>query len=158
MPDVSPTLRAEVRSRAKYCCEYCLTPELVSLIGHEIDHIIAVKHGGQTLSANLSLCCALCNKHKGTDIASIDPYTSELVRLFNPRLDRWSDPFELQALQLAGQTAIGRFTATASMEPERAAERAGVDDSGWPVLLVAPTRKTRHSGGMDRRFRLPALR
>jgi len=110
MPEVSSALRSEVRARGGYRCEYCLTPELVSLIEHEIDHIIATKHGGQTHSANLALCCALCNKHKGTDIASIDPDTGELVRLYNPRLDHWSDHFELEGLQLIGRTAIGRVT------------------------------------------------
>jgi len=72
MPDISAALRGEVRLRAGNRCEYCLTPEIVSLMGHEIDHIIAVKHGGQTGLTNLALCCAVCNKHKGTDIASID--------------------------------------------------------------------------------------
>ena len=45
MPDVSAALRTQVRDRAKRRCEYCLVPESVTLIEHEIDHIIAVGAG-----------------------------------------------------------------------------------------------------------------
>jgi 5-methylcytosine-specific restriction endonuclease McrA len=47
MADVSAALRAEVRSRAQLRCEYCLALESLTLVGHEVDHIIAVKHGGR---------------------------------------------------------------------------------------------------------------
>jgi len=53
-----------------------------------------VKHGGQTIEENLALCCALCNRYKGSDIASIDPETGLLTLLFHPRLDRWGKHFE----------------------------------------------------------------
>jgi hypothetical protein len=46
-------------------------PETLALVPHETDHIIATKHGGETSSADLALCCTLCNKYKGTDLASI---------------------------------------------------------------------------------------
>ncbi|HEY7386986.1 MAG TPA: HNH endonuclease signature motif containing protein [Bryobacteraceae bacterium] len=82
MPEISAALRAEVRSRARERCEYCLVPETIALIRHEVDHVIASKHGGETCFENLALCCALCNKHKGTDLTSIDPATGELQRLF----------------------------------------------------------------------------
>jgi hypothetical protein len=49
MPEISAALRAEVRSRAKGRCEYCLVPESLTLVTHEVDHIIAAKHGGATL-------------------------------------------------------------------------------------------------------------
>jgi hypothetical protein len=32
---------------------------------------------------------------KGSDIASLDPLTGELVPLFNPRRDSWPDHFRL---------------------------------------------------------------
>ena|SRR5437867_5410487 len=66
MPDIGAALRTEVRSRAQLRCEYCLSLESLTLAGHEVDHIIAVKHGGDTVAENLALCCTLCNKHKGT--------------------------------------------------------------------------------------------
>src|ERR1051325_8527843 len=56
MSDVGAALRAEVRLRARRRCEYCLVPDSMTLAGHEIDHIIAIKHGGGTGSENLALC------------------------------------------------------------------------------------------------------
>ena len=75
MSDVSASLRARIRAWANRKCEYCLAPESLTLLEHEIDHIIALKHGGETIADNLALCCTLCNKHKGSDIASLDPET-----------------------------------------------------------------------------------
>jgi hypothetical protein len=74
-------LRRQVYERAKGCCEYCLIPDTATFTSHEIDHIIAEKHGGRTKSENLALSCAACNKYKGTDLASIDPETEEIVAL-----------------------------------------------------------------------------
>jgi len=95
MPDVRAAVRTEVRRRARYRCEYCLVPESLALVGHEIDHIIAAKHGGGTSVENLALCCALCNRHKGSDLVSIDPETGATERLFHPRRDSWHEHFEL---------------------------------------------------------------
>jgi len=41
-------LRRLVYERAGDCCEYCLTPEAAAFASHEIDHMIAEKHGGAT--------------------------------------------------------------------------------------------------------------
>src|SRR5579883_3140247 len=42
-------------------------------------HAIAQKHGGPTEAENLALSCALCNKNKGSDIASLDSVTEGLA-------------------------------------------------------------------------------
>ena len=68
----------------KATSEYCLISEAVSFAKHQIDHVIAEKHGGQTVEENLALSCTLCNKYKGSDIASIDNKTGEIFPLFNP--------------------------------------------------------------------------
>jgi len=54
---------------------------------HEVDHVIAEKHGGLTEPDNLALSCTLCNKHKGSDLTSIDPETGDIVPLYHPRKD-----------------------------------------------------------------------
>ncbi|MCP4344762.1 MAG: HNH endonuclease [Desulfobacterales bacterium] len=77
---ISAALRRTVYGRG--CCEYCLIPETAVLAVHEIDHIIAQKHGGLTETDNLALSCAICNKHKGSDLASIDQVTGELAALY----------------------------------------------------------------------------
>lgn len=60
--------------------------------------------------SNLAFACAHCNGHKGTDIAGIDPMTSLLVPLFNPRTDRWADHFRWDGPLLVGRTSTARAT------------------------------------------------
>ena len=109
---VSASLRRTVCDRANGCCEYCLILEILALSSHQVDHIIAEKHRGETVESNLALYCSLCNKNKGSDIASIDPETGEVVRLYNPRKDRWADHFQLQTESgtIEPLSAIGRVT------------------------------------------------
>ena len=91
MTYIPVALRRLVHERAGGACEYCLVPEAMTFAPHEVDHIVAQKHGGATDADNLALSCALCNMHKGSDLASIDPETGEVVPLFHPRRQRWSD-------------------------------------------------------------------
>ncbi len=110
MSYVSPALRRLVRERANGACEYCGTPEELTFSGHDVDHVVALKHGGWTGEDNLALSCATCNQHKGTDIASFDAEMKTIVPLYNPRQDRWSDHFELIEDRIVGRTATGRTT------------------------------------------------
>ena len=88
-----PSLRDQVRQRAKSRCEYCQLPQTCTVLPHEIDHILAQKHRGQTSLENLCLACAQCNASKGSNIASYDPVTRELTSLFNPRTHIWTEHF-----------------------------------------------------------------
>ena len=111
MSDVVPAaLRRFVRRQAKRRCEYCLLHDTDATVPHEPDHIIARKHRGATAAENLAWACAACNGQKGTDIASIDPETEELVRLFNPRQEDWSMHFRLEGAAIVPLTGIGRVT------------------------------------------------
>jgi hypothetical protein len=75
-----------------------------------MDHIIAEKHGGQTVESNLALACTHCNAHKGPNIAGLDNATGEITRLFHPRIDVWEEHFLFRGLFLEGRTAVGRAT------------------------------------------------
>jgi hypothetical protein len=107
---ISHNLRQAVRERAKGRCEYCLIHQDFSIYSHEIDHIIAVKHGGETTSENLALSCLPCNRHKGSDFATLNPKNGEIIRLFNPRLQIWNEHFILQDAEIIGITLIGEAT------------------------------------------------
>ena len=108
---VSAEIRHIVVERANGRCEYCLLHQRdAALFDHEIDHIIAEKHRGQTTDDNLALACFECNRYKGSDIASIDPQTNELTALFNPRQQIWTDHFVLEDARIVPLTAIGRVT------------------------------------------------
>ncbi|OKH38751.1 HNH endonuclease [[Phormidium ambiguum] IAM M-71] len=122
---ISAALRRLVRERANYACEYCLIPEMAVLVPHEVDHVIAEKHGGQTDETNLALACTICNKYKGSDLASIDPSNGEIVRLYQPRHDRWYNHFQLKEGEIITLNAIGRVTVRLLQmnRPERVEER-----------------------------------
>lgn len=107
---ISVALRGIVRERAGSLCEYCLLPESETYFPFEPDHIIALKHDGLTEAANLANSCFECNRLKGTDVASVDPESGSIVRLFHPRRDRWSDHFELREGLIVPKTDVGRVT------------------------------------------------
>jgi len=118
-------LREMVRQRAKGRCEYCLTPEVLAFALHQVDHIVAEKHGGPTLEENLALCCIACNQFKGTDFSSVDPFTRGRTPLFDPRKHQWRQHFRLDGPHIRPLTDIGRATARLLHfnDPERVAER-----------------------------------
>jgi hypothetical protein len=85
-------------------------PAEFSDLPHVIDHIRAKQHGGETSDENLAHCCGFCNRHKGPNLAGIDPRTGRLTRLFNPRSDRWERHFFWRGSTVQALTAIGRVT------------------------------------------------
>ena len=109
-PRIPPSLRYLVAERAQACCEYCLLHEDERPDTHHVDHVIPITHGGQTVSENLAYACAECNRFKGTDFAAIDQMTGATVPLFNPRIHRWSEHFDLNGARIAGVTVTGRVT------------------------------------------------
>jgi hypothetical protein len=99
-----------VRMRADNRCEYCLLHQEYSDLTHHIEHIVARQHLGADTIDNLALACQRCNLHKGPNLAGFDPLTGELVQLFHPRRDRWSEHFQLEGVRLEALTAVGRAT------------------------------------------------
>ncbi len=98
-------LRAFVRERAGNRCEYCqIHQDQDPFFTFPVDHIIARQHSGKTVPENLCLSCYRCNRHKGPNIASIEPDTNEIVRLFHPRKDDWSEHFSWRGILLVGLT------------------------------------------------------
>lgn len=104
------TLRRVVWNRARGRCEYCRLPQADTSLPLEVDHIRAKKHRGQSTADNTCLSCAYCNSAKASNVAGYDPVTDELVPLFNPRIDKWSDHFEWSGAKLKGKTKTGRAT------------------------------------------------
>ena len=103
-------LRARVVARARESCEYCLVHADYATFDHEIDHVIALQHGGMTEVDNLAYACAQCNRFKGSNVATVDPETGDAVPLFNPRFQKWDEHFALDGAVIVPLTAIGRAT------------------------------------------------
>lgn len=108
---IGAEMRRSTIARAGERCEYCLIRESDTFFGCEVDHIISVKHGGSSDSNNLAYACMFCNRQKGSDLGSIVWRTGELVRFFNPRVDRWMDHFALEGARIDPLTDIGEVTA-----------------------------------------------
>ena len=121
-------VRLTVRLRARDVCEYCLLPTSGEF---HVDHIIpgavwaayvagriralppaGAMRGPEHLD-NFAWCCAFCNVAKAQQVA----YRTgrRLVRLFNPRRDRWSEHFTFfhSYLIIRGITPVGRATQVA---------------------------------------------
>ncbi|HKI20105.1 MAG TPA: HNH endonuclease signature motif containing protein [Isosphaeraceae bacterium] len=107
---VSNDLDRRVRQRAKGFCEYCRLPQAFDPWAFHVDHVIANQHGGKSQLNNLALACSRCNRNKGPNIAGFDKYNSEIVRLYHPRRDKWTDHFRWRGPRLLGLTPFGRVT------------------------------------------------
>lgn len=131
--DISSLMRSRIRDRAGGRCEYCLLHEEDAWEPHQPDHIIARKHRGLTELENLAWTCAVCNRYKGSDVASIDSVTGRVIRLLHPRRDRWTRHFRLDGVQIVPQTSVGRV---ASTESNRSDPGTRGSSSQWVISTV----------------------
>jgi HNH endonuclease len=112
---IPKALRARLAEQARYRCGYCLSAEQIVGLAMEVDHLIPQILGGLTVEENLWLACSACNAFKGCRISALDPESSQMVRLFNPREQSWEEHFRWveSGAQIAGRTAVGRATTKA---------------------------------------------
>ena len=109
---ISATVRKRIRDRAGGVCEYCHYPDHACYAPFHCDHCLSRSGGGLTLARNLAWACPYCNGSKGGDAGGFDPATRKTVRLFNPRVDRWTEHFQWAkgGLLIHAITAQGRAT------------------------------------------------
>lgn len=139
MTYIPADLRREVIARAGNCCEYCLLSQMDVFFRFEVDHIVSIKHDGQTASDNLCLSCPDCNAFKGSDIASADPTTGNATFLFDPRLQDWRDHFRLNGAIIEPLTPEGRVTVFLLRlnYPDRVTDRKELLEFGRYPCMVA---------------------
>lgn len=108
-------IRRQVIERAAALCEYCRTPQRLSPITFEIDHVLPRSLAGATELNNLCLACSTCNGAKHVRTRARDPTSRRTVDRFNPRRHRWERHFEWSNdwSHIVGKTAIGRATVVA---------------------------------------------
>lgn len=67
---VAAATRRLVRQRAGHTREYCRTRQLDEpFTTYQIEHVIALQHGGTDADDNLALACSHCNLQKGPNLA-----------------------------------------------------------------------------------------
>jgi len=105
-------LRKLVIEQANGRCEYCLVHQDDSPFTHHLDHLIALKHGGQTIESNLALACLDCNRTKAL---TLQPLTRRMALLFPSSIPapkpgasilRWKAPESPGRRPLAGLLQI----------------------------------------------------
>jgi len=106
-------LRKLTIDRAADRCEYCGLAQAGQEATFHIDHVVPIASGGPTDAENLALACVSCSLRKGARESVHDPESGELVPVFNPRADTWSEHFRWDGLQLLGTSAVGRATIAA---------------------------------------------
>jgi len=103
--------RSKVRSRARHRCEYCrLHEDDLSLFAFHVDHVLPTKHGGGDDPKNLAWACHYCNLSRSSNLSGRDGVTGRIVRLFNPRRQRWARHFGWNGALAVGLTSCGRAT------------------------------------------------
>jgi hypothetical protein len=107
---ISEKLRLDLALSANFRCEYCRVHEDDLFFSFQIDHIISIKHGGETEPYNLAYSCSMCNQNKGSNLGTYLPDSKRLVRLFHPRNDSWNTHFEINEGEIIGKTRIGLAT------------------------------------------------
>lgn len=109
---VSKEIKQIVRERAVYLCEYCHSSERLSASRFTVDHVVPKSLGGSDETGNLALACRRCNERRYNFISGIDPTTQDVVPIFNPRTQKWSEHFAWaeQGIAITGMTSTGRAT------------------------------------------------
>jgi len=77
---ISEHVRQFVITRAKHRCEYCKIFATYAFLSFHIEHIISIKHGGQSTKDNLAYSCPICNLNKGSDIATFLSSKTQPIR------------------------------------------------------------------------------
>jgi len=105
-------LRREIETQFNRCCAYCHTAERLVAATFEVEHIVPLAAGGETVLANLCFSCPMCNRYKGVRQTAVDPQTNATVPLFHPHQDEWGKHFAWNedGSELIGLTETGRAT------------------------------------------------
>jgi hypothetical protein len=109
---IPAALRRLVVDRACGYCEYCRSSGRFALESMEIEHIIPVSRGGETVAENLALACHGCNNHKQSRTEGIDPVSQQSISLYHPREMQWDEHFAWSedTSIVVGLTATGKVT------------------------------------------------
>jgi hypothetical protein len=104
--------KEQVLLRAWGCCEYCRSQLRFAMQPFSVEHIEPLSRQGETELENLALACQGCNGHKYAKTEGFDPVLGQMVPLYHPRKQRWSEHFAWNdgCTHIIGLTPTGRAT------------------------------------------------
>lgn len=113
--------REFLRQRANKRCEYCQIPEeeFLAATAFNEEHIkprVRFSANDPEVDSldNLAWACPRCNQSKYDKTEAVDPKTNDLISMFNPREDTWSEHFKAhKSGHVVGLTPKGRATVEA---------------------------------------------
>ena len=70
-----------------------------------VEHINPSARGGPTELSNLAWACPGCNLKKSDRTEVADPQANQLIHLFDPRRDNWSEHFAWEGFR-PGQSSV----------------------------------------------------
>ena len=109
---VPAALRRRVRTHFRDHCAYCLTPEALTVVIFEFEHILPRSLGGATSFENLCLSCPTCNRYKSDRTFGSGDEQTRMTALFHSHLDSWNEHLSWNegATELIGLTLTGQVT------------------------------------------------
>jgi 5-methylcytosine-specific restriction endonuclease McrA len=112
---ISKKVWRQIKEDFQWRCAYCQIPAIYLPQGLEKEHIVPLSRGGGDVPNNICPACPNCNAHKLKKTSAPDPESGEMVRLFNPYRDIWTDHFEWDksGTKILGRTKLGRATVAA---------------------------------------------
>ncbi len=112
---ISDTIRERVKEASRNRCGYCQMSAEYVYSPMEIDHIIPKAMDVAGDEENLWLACPRCNNFESDQTYATDPITEKEIKLFNPRLQKWTEHFAWSedGGHAIGQTPCGRATVIA---------------------------------------------
>jgi hypothetical protein len=132
---ISEALRQRVLEQAGNRCGYCLSAQQYMMGQLEIEHIRPKSLGGDDSEDNLWLACRLCNGYKGSQIEALDPESGQVITLYNPRFQLWSQHFKWSesGTHIVGKNPRGRATILALQlnNPVAVTVRQNWVSAGW---------------------------
>src|SRR5271157_4904243 len=107
---IPSSVRKAVWARPGELCEYCRSQARFAMQPFSVEHIVPRSQEGPTHLENHALSCQGCNNHKYRKTHASDPVSGQLVLLFHPLKQSWSEHFAWNedASLVIGLTPTGR--------------------------------------------------
>ena len=105
-------LRRRIRAHFQDHCAFCRTPESLTVVIFEFEHILPRSIGGETTFENLCLSCPTCNRYKSDRTFGSSHEPTQRTPLFHPHRETWTEHFEWNenSTELIGLTRTGVAT------------------------------------------------